>query len=821
MSILKCLAEAAKIKAEQGPLYKKALVDIGEEIKLIKDQILEGNDMTKELQAAQQVFDIYEHRLNQRMRQTAMHADMLSKGLERFKEGVDPAATVRSFLTTSEGDVFKGANVGTSASELIRSNQRIFTGMATDLLEKLDPRRLAILRDPTKLSEIKKDMYAAMRNSGARSADSEIRAITDQIQRLTTIGGESFEKAGGNLFLRNDYMLGRSPLRDKIAAVSREEYIQDGLKAFDLQRVREATGGAIKEAGQLAHALGKDYDAILSGGIANLSEYAPPGMKSVVNSRFHRRIFHFLDADTDAAWHAKYGEDNLYARVVDYANDIGKDIGLLQALGPKPDAFIRTMLREAAGIDPEAVLKKKDVTMREFRYVTGQWDRGLDPTISKWMSTHRASQTANKLGFTVLDAITGDIISLNTWASKLRGLPVLKSIRDSLKAFVANRSDDDYRAIADLGIYTEAFIDDARTLLQRMEAEGGHRFFDAVARGVLKWTGNTRATQIHRTHKVKQVANMLADYAFDGSNKDFENWVRGSGISDATIRIAKEFGTDTHKQFGLPMISPVKLFEAGYEKEAAEIGTLFGRAVEIFSPMQSDRFKALTTSLERGSKAAQIGVGSMKGFTGYVSSFVENHLGALLHANAAPLTKASLIAGFGATMVISGTIQQMIRDTFLGKDPELNMDVIMKGVARSGFLPVVGDYIFNGGGSFGGSIAENLGGTLTSNISTALDAAGSAIRGDTVAAMKKTQRFMEQYIPGKNIWFAGLGIQRLILDQIKRLYDPNAEKAFRRQVQNLRRKGQEFWWKPGTTAPQRSPDLDILNKPFIKPKKGK
>lgn len=823
MSILKCLAEAALIKAERGPLYKKTIADIQNEIQTLKSEMVEGTDMSKELAAAQKVFDTYEHRYTQKVRQVAMHAEKVKEGLGRFTDGVDPGDAVRSFLTSSEKDAYKYADrgaLGGSAQEMIRSNQRIFIGLASEILDKLDPKKANYLTDAAKVRELKSDLYSLFRNQGTRSSDHTIRQISEGIQKLTETGGKSFEKAGGNIFLRNDYMLGRSPSLDKIANASRETYIQDGLKAFDLQKIREATGGAIKDVNQLAFALGKDYDAIQSGGLTNLSDFAPPGLKSVVNSRFHRRIFHFIDANADADWHAKYGSDNIYNRIVDYANDIGKDIGLLQSLGPKPDAFIRTMMREGASIAPDTMLKAKSSIMNEFRYVTGQWDKGVDPTISRFMSTQRASQVASKLGFTAIDAVTGDMIALNALASRMRGLPALQSILGSLKKLMTSGLPDDLKELARLGVYTEGFLDDSHAVMKQMEAEGASAFFDKAARAVLKWTGNTRATIAHRAYKSQQIAMELIDFNFDGSNPKLETWLRGTGLTPETLATAKKFGIDKHKQFGLDMVSPVKLFEAGYEKEAAEIASVFNRAVEVFSPMQSDRFKALMANTERSSRGVQILTGQTKLFTGYTSSFFENHVMAILN-QPGKMTKAKQLAAYGTVMTLAGVAQQMIRDSLNGKDPELNQSTILKGVSRAGLLPYVTDYLFGSVGS-NRNPAEVVLGPIGQNIETALVAAGSAIKGEGTKALRSTQKLIEEYLPGKNAWYSALILQRLMLDNIKLLYDPNAHKNFKAKSSRLKREGQEYWWKPGESSPERAPDLNPLDKTFEpEPTKGR
>lgn len=52
------------------------------------------------------------------------------------------------------------------------------------------------------------------------------------------------------------------------------------------------------------------------------------------------------------------------------------------------------------------------------------------------------------------------------------------------------------------------------------------------------------------------------------------------------------------------------------------------------------------------------------------------------------------------------------------------------------------------------------------------------------------------------------GDGRLIFDELEAAIDPNAARSFRMIEQRARREyGQRFWWRPGTPAPQRAPNL--------------
>ena len=113
--------------------------------------------------------------------------------------------------------------------------------------------------------QVLEDLYAASRGIGNRNVDKTIQKISDDMINLSTLGGEIFEKFGGNITLRKDYFLGRDPNVQKIIKAGKDEYIRYSVLAYDLDRIRGATDGVIKTVDDLKAAAGHDYDALASG----------------------------------------------------------------------------------------------------------------------------------------------------------------------------------------------------------------------------------------------------------------------------------------------------------------------------------------------------------------------------------------------------------------------------------------------------------------------------------------------------------------------------------------------------------------------------
>ena len=73
---------------------------------------------------------------------------------------------------------------------------------------------------------------------------------------------------------------------------------------------------------------------------------------------------------------------------------------------------------------------------------------------------------------------------------------------------------------------------------------------------------------------------------------------------------------------------------------------------------------------------------------------------------------------------------------------------------------------------------------------------------------RELSRFIEANMPGRSIWYTRLAMERLIFDELEAAIDPKAARSFRMiEKRAAREYRQRFFWAPGTTTPQRAPDL--------------
>lgn len=175
------------------------------------------------------------------------------------------------------------------------------------------------------------------------------------------------------------------------------------------------------------------------------------------------------------------------------------------------------------------------------------------------------------------------------------------------------------------------------------------------------------------------------------------------------------------------------------------------------------------------------------------------------------------------TSTILGAVSMMLKDVKDGRDPrkmldeKTYLDPAFWGAAflQAGGLGIYGDFLFSNTGRGNSTLTKTLGGPLVDRVDNLLGLTTGnlmqRIRGEKTNAGRELARFIRTNTPGANLLWTNLLFQRVLMDKLQRLMDPEAAVAFRRQ-EMVRQKDyhQQFWWPPGESAPRRAPDLSRI-----------
>jgi hypothetical protein len=222
-----------------------------------------------------------------------------------------------------------------------------------------------------------------------------------------------------------------------------------------------------------------------------------------------------------------------------------------------------------------------------------------------------------------------------------------------------------------------------------------------------------------------------------------------------------------------------------------------------------------------GSFGGELGRAMMQ-FKGYGAAVAFLKIGQIARELQAGDRSAAVHAG---VLLITGTIlgafAMALKDIKDGRDPrkwldeKTYLDPQFWGAAalQSGGLGIYGDFLFSNTGRTGGGLGKTMAGPLVDRMDNLLGLtignAAQGIRGEKTNRGREAVKFLRTNTPViGNAPFVGLAYQRVLMDQLQRLADPEAHLDFRRQIQHRRKDfNQDFWWAPGNSSPTRGPDL--------------
>ncbi len=202
-------------------------------------------------------------------------------------------------------------------------------------------------------------------------------------------------------------------------------------------------------------------------------------------------------------------------------------------------------------------------------------------------------------------------------------------------------------------------------------------------------------------------------------------------------------------------------------------------------------------------------------FKGFPITVLNLHMRRLM-AQRGITRKAEYAAWLFIGTTVIGALGEQLSQISKGRDP-LDMEdpaFWAKSAMRGGGVGLFGDFLFADQNRYGGGIVNSLAGpVLGSQIPKAVKLTLGNFQelvaeGEARNPGRELSRFIEANAPGRSLWYTRLAMERLIFDELEAAIDPNAARSFRRIEQGARRDyRQRFFWRPGTRAPQRAPDL--------------
>ena len=569
--------------------------------------------------------------------------------------------------------------------------------------------------------------------------------------------------------------------------------------------------------------------------------------KTFANRRTDHRFLAFKNADAWMEYQTRFGNPDPFVTMMEHINGMSRDIAIMKTYGPNPDAthsFLLQTIKKQATLDTAAEAqgkfkRKKTIPGTEqdranaiiesinnlYAYHKGTLNQPVNAFFGNTFAGLRQILTSAQLGGASIMALSD--FNWSRITSKFNGLPSFKANKMTTKLLYDGIKKDSSlsRVAMRLGLIAEMqstvagvqarYLDDIDTPML------AKRISDVILRG----SGLSHLTQSGKWGFGMSVLGTLADESgkvFNKLNPDLQKALSKYGIDDEAWEIIRK----------------TKLYDAGIDEPSmAGKGVTFLRPDDIHAraDLAPDIREDLVTRLMNfvtsetnfavptaSAKGRTILAGSTKAGT-VPGEFMKS---ALMYKNfAITLGFTHLARGFQQVglkgkakylvpMIISGGVMGALayelKQIAAGKTPtkpeDMGVRYWLNDLVYGGGLGIFGDFLFADQNRYGGSLQKTAAGPVVGFLHDAIQLTiGNAMQlasGEKTNAGKEFAAFVQRYTPGSTLWYTRLVFERLIMDTLERLINPDFDADNRRRERNLKnRTGQDYWWSPGEITP--------------------
>lgn len=651
---------------------------------------------------------------------------------------------------------------------------------------------------------------------------------------------QRFNAAGGAIGKLEKWGMPQVHAQDALLAAGKDKWMGTIAPQLDRQRMKNPLTGEVMSDAELTQALDHVYDTIVSEGWNTRQPSSQPqGAGALFKQHADHRFLIFKDADSWLAYQKDFGEGDPFASMMGHLSMMARDIAAMEVLGPNPDAmlnYLRGLVqKQAPGADATTKgLHKLDEMWAHYR---GSANMPVSGVMANTVAGARNLVSAAALGSASMSAVSD--LGFSTIARGFVGIPVLKALSSYLKQFTTANTREAVRA----GLILDSALHAMHQQARYIGSISGRTWTGYINDRVLTWSGLQAMTQAGKHAfgmDFQAFAADLARFAWDelegqGGGGAFRRTLERHGFDAASwdqIRAAPQY--QSHR--GQGFVAAADATGTGFLRPAEIAGVAGQELADRYVSMILRETKFAVPESTIASRAVMVGtnqpgtfVGELVRSAGQFKSFGVAVLmlqGGRIFRELAGGSKARGALYGGALLIVStilGGVAMQLKEIANGRDPR-RMDPLDKmgrkfwgaAMLQGGGFGIYGDFLFADVNRFGGSLSGTVAGPMVDKLDNIRKLTiGNFIEfaegKDKTNFGRELSKFIRSNTPGQSLWFARQAWDRVLMDQLQYLMDKDAHTAFRRQVQRRQKEmGQEFWWRPGETAPRRGPDLERM-----------
>ena len=662
-------------------------------------------------------------------------------------------------------------------------------------------------------------------NDMANQFGDTIRSVFDDLH-------EMYRQAGGIIGkVPNYFPQVHNPV--KLKNVDFKTWRDEILPRLDRENMIDYDTGLPMDDARLLEQMKGDYEAITTNGLSEAALRLEEGLKTtgrggdVFKRKQQSRFYRFKSADDFLEYNEAFGLGNegLYEAIMGQVSTMSRDIALMQKLGPKPNAMARYF---------DFTMEAKGVGQNSRRFVNGMYDLvsgrlgdyGTLPFAYRFIEGTKAL-TRFFLGGAAVSALPDSVFVRQ--ALKMNGFNEIKAMKryfngvnpaSPVNQRAMQRFTTVMQSVQGNSLQAARFIDDITT-------DGGKvvQTINFLSGAIIRASGLTKLTDQGRMSVMAGIMGEFDEFKlnktpFGQINPEIKNTMAryGMGKKDYDIILKAESFTEDATNAGFITAQNILSVEGIPRETLVDVATKYDDMVTAIAEIAVNeptlRTRAATTGAAIGDartgSALRATVSSLSSFKSFPITVLQNFVLPLTRraASGKRADVLNLAETLALTTIIGGAVYQAksiqrgetARDM---DDPKFWFAAAMQG----GGLGLFGDFLFDDYSRYGHSLAQSLAGPVVSTYGDATKVVFGNFQkalddGTESNFANDAWRFSSKFIPGKTLWYARLPIERVMINGVDQLLDPNYKKRINAREKRLKKtQGQKYWWKPGNLLP--------------------
>ncbi|MFW1826416.1 hypothetical protein [Acinetobacter sp. ULE_I092] len=669
---------------------------------------------------------------------------------------------------------------------------------------------------------------------GESTSNDLAKKIADKVGKVNEDMRVRFNEAGGDIGnLGDKYGLPQIWDKLKLKAKGRQYWEDKAFKNIDRSTLVDKDGNFLGDV-EVKKLISESYDSISMDGLnkLNIGEIRQGGGK-VTNRMSQSRVLHWKNADAWIDMQKDFGALPIVDLIDSHIDSMSRNIALVEKFGSNPNRAFDILAQESRRIDENNGVKTNLLNDGIGRATT-MYDvfanRNMNGGSEAWNQfglAYRSWNTATMLGSALLASLSDTVTTAKM--ARMHNMSVLK-----LGGYMLNELNPLNKADKELSFSLGLGIDEIVSSLGRFASEDLTNIHDRATR--VARVSNTIASTVMRASllnawtratKTAWSKMLMNKYATTTKEKTWsqlesadQDFLKAVGMNESTweiMRIAKpiqdgaghelmttqsilnipdaqlshlgdptQIKNEAVKQFYSHVMDEqgMAVIETGLRERTKLFGKTHGGSLTGFMARGFLQFKSFPTAflMRHGTRAAKDGVFS-KGAASYM---------------------IPLAMGMGVMGALSLQLGEIANGNnplpmWDDKDSLVGLGFMTRAMMKGGGLTIMGDILAAGADTSGRNSADfiigPMGGDMVKLATLTSGTANQIINGKDVTS-KPNQIYMmlKSKIPGQNLWYAKLAMNRLMFDDLQNMIAPDYQEKYKRK---MKKQGRSQYWESG------------------------